>query len=241
MNLPFYRRPTKRRFLPKARENAKTTRSVRRHLLLGSALVLFLGTLPTQAKRRTEGHILTSTILAEAHISDNRNLLVDLPDGYDTSGLHYPVIYLIHGARGAPNDMTGAAVDAAVDKLIADNPILSVILVRPNMSRSPPRSVPFEQYLAREVVPFIDATYRTIPTRHGRAVAGYSLGGADAVFTALSHPELFSMAGAYAMGNFRTGMSNLIRAHKQHRFPLQFWFYWGRNDDVVPSPRSTLR
>jgi hypothetical protein len=45
-----------------------------------------------------------------------------------------------------------------------------------------------------DLIPHIDATYRTLPTRSARAIAGYSMGGYAATRYPLAHPELFSAA-----------------------------------------------
>jgi enterochelin esterase-like enzyme len=53
---------------------------------------------------------------------------------------------------------------------------------------------PVETALVRDLVPAVDATYRTIPTRDGRLVGGYSMGGAGALRLALAHQRLFACA-----------------------------------------------
>jgi enterochelin esterase-like enzyme len=53
---------------------------------------------------------------------------------------------------------------------------------------------PVETALVRDLVPAVDATYCTIPTRDGRLVGGYSMGGAGALRLALAHQRLFACA-----------------------------------------------
>ncbi len=53
----------------------------------------------------------------------------------------------------------------------------------------------YAKFLATEVVPAIDAKYKTIKTRDGRAILGASLGGVTSVHTAIKYPEIFGRVG----------------------------------------------
>jgi len=55
----------------------------------------------------------------------------------------------------------------------------------------------FEDFLLQDVIPYVDARYRTIPSRTQRGVDGFSLGGYTAMMLITRHPELFCSAGAY--------------------------------------------
>jgi acetyl esterase/lipase len=57
-----------------------------------------------------------------------------------------------------------------------------------------------ETSLIKELIPHIDATYRTMASRHGRAIQGMSMGGFGALKLALKYPELFSSVVAFAGG-----------------------------------------
>lgn len=131
---------------------------------------------------------------------------VYLPVGYEDSDLHYPVIYLLHG-RG--DDYYGWLNGVAVlDALIANGDIAPIIAVMPDMPSSDRAGYyidsrytgtdfpaePVETAFFADLIPHIDATYRTIATREGRAVGGYSMGGAGAVRYSLAHPDQFSAA-----------------------------------------------
>jgi len=52
----------------------------------------------------------------------------------------------------------------------------------------------YEGQIVRDLIPHVDATYRTIAAREGRAVAGLSMGGYGALRLALAHPDLFVSA-----------------------------------------------
>jgi pimeloyl-ACP methyl ester carboxylesterase len=167
-------------------------------------------------------------------VADNE-VVIYLPDGYDTSELHYPVVYLLHGNGAAPSTFIsgdGKAVPSLAE-LIANNRIEPLILVMPRLDRNADnaRSPVHERYLAEEVVPLVDANYRTIPTRGARAIAGHSRGGSDTFYMAMTYPDMFSLAGMYSSGfDSPVPPERLIMAHKQHLLPLRFWISVGRND-----------
>jgi endo-1,4-beta-xylanase len=86
-----------------------------------------------------------------------------------------------------------------------------VIAVFPNGGMSwyrdhPDTGINVESMIIDELVPLIDASYRTLPQRESRVIAGYSMGGGGAVHLALKHPDLFSAAASWAgaLINFRT-------------------------------------
>jgi enterochelin esterase-like enzyme len=188
-------------------------------------------------KYRSDEHNITF----QADITNtNRLLLVNVPYDYDTSNLNYPVVYMLHGSGGDAGQVGGRAV---IEDMVANRQIPPVIVVQPSMvPRSGNITTNYQQYLSQDVVNFVDANYRTIPTRNGRAVAGWSMGGTGAIITALNYPEIFSMVGAYAPGDrsLDRDVPKLLRTHKQHHFPLHFFIRHGRNDNVVPSPRPFI-
>ena len=61
--------------------------------------------------------------------------------------------------------------------------------------------VHFETYLTREVIPFIDLTFRTVKAPNSRALAGLSMGGGHTIYTGFRHSDLFT-----ALGIFRPGL-----------------------------------
>jgi S-formylglutathione hydrolase FrmB len=59
-----------------------------------------------------------------------------------------------------------------------------------------PISGTWETYFAKHLIPYIDAHYRTLARREGRAIVGHSTGGFNAVSYGMRHPELFGVIGA---------------------------------------------
>lgn len=138
-----------------------------------------------------------------------KRMHVYLPPDYDTApARRYPVLYLNHG--GGENDSHWIGSGHAhhiLDNLIADGKARPMIIVMPNTGRlvsgTPP--VPGEddactkEYL-NDILPFVDARYRTRPNRESRAVAGLSMGGFVVLNTGLTHLETFGELYVFSSG-----------------------------------------
>jgi len=164
-------------------------------------------------------------------------LSVYLPEGYDTSGAHYPVLYLIHGDRG--NNLTflgggyggvmsDANVSVIVDRLVQEGKIRQLLVACPDMGSAGL----FDEDLLRDVVTFVDANFRTIPDRESRAIAGHSAGGTRSLYMTLRHPEVFSVAGGFASHVNAARLGGLAKAHNQKSYPIRFWLYEGTKDQA---------
>ena len=154
--------------------------------------------------------ILTGSLFAKAPItvaakSDVMKkeipALVILPDDYEKSGKSYPVIYLLHGFGG--NYQTWYHIKPNLPELATSN---QVIFVLPDGATSwywdspVNQNLKYETYVAKELVDFIDSSYRTIKSPKGRAIAGLSMGGHGAMWLALRHKDVFGAAGAISGG-----------------------------------------
>jgi enterochelin esterase-like enzyme len=180
--------------------------------------------------------------------TDKRALSVYLPEDYSTSRVSYPVLYLIHGSGGnnltflgsgygADRWMSDANVSVIVDGLIRERRVTPLIIVCPDVSTAD------QEYVARDLVPFVDRTFRTIPKRGSRAIAGHSAGGFDALNVGLAHPEVFSLAGGLSSAGmelltFRLG--ELAKAHNRKSPPIRFWLYVGINDQYGLAPYNRV-
>jgi len=140
-----------------------------------------------------------------ATLGENINYNVYLPAGYDASAQRYPVIYLLHGRGDSMSAWT--QVKSRLDELIGGGEIPPTIAIMPDAPWSSRASWyvdsaytgtdpgrPVETAFLEDLVPHVDATYRTVADRTGRAIAGYSMGGAGALRYALAHPDLFGAA-----------------------------------------------
>jgi endo-1,4-beta-xylanase len=119
-----------------------------------------------------------------------------LPPGYarDTAR-RYPVIFNLHGASGNETRNVGNAQVLHEGVLAGRWP--EMIMVFPNGGRftmyqdSADGRFPAETTFIKELIPHIDATYRTVAARHGRCIEGFSMGGRGSTHLALKFPELF--------------------------------------------------
>jgi enterochelin esterase-like enzyme len=140
-----------------------------------------------------------------------RKAMVYTPPGYDkNSEVRYPVLYLQHGGgedeSGWPNQ---GKVDIILDNLIASNnakPMLVVMEHGIAIDPAKPATSGFrEQYLSvfpdvvvKELIPMIDTTFRTIPDREHRAMAGLSMGGFQTFQTTLTNLDKFAYIGGFS-------------------------------------------
>lgn len=119
-----------------------------------------------------------------------------LPEAYEPSPTkRFPVIYNLHGNGG--NEFTGLEAAALLDKGIADGRWPPMIMVFPNgghstfYKNSADGRFPIESIFIKELIPFVDKSYRTIASRAGRCIEGFSMGGRGATRLAVKYPELF--------------------------------------------------
>jgi len=116
----------------------------------------------------------------------------------------FPVIYFLHGRGGNESSHLGAFKLLA--EAVAAGTVPPAIYVHAMAGRNsgyvdaPDGSVMGETVVIKELIPHIDATYRTIAERRGRAVQGFSKGGQGALLYAFKFPELFSSVIGYAAG-----------------------------------------
>ncbi len=124
-----------------------------------------------------------------------------LPPGYSTSGVRYPVVYLLHGGGGDAGDAVAQGhLRATMDHLIAGDAEAAAIVVMPDGDDAQwydgiDGRIKNETYVMRDVIPYVDRHYRTIATRGGRAITGVSNGGFGSMLFASKHPGAFVAAG----------------------------------------------
>lgn len=121
-----------------------------------------------------------------------------LPADYATASRRYPVLYLLHGLTGNEDDWwerSRAAEYASRYHLIIVTPGVGDSWYA-NSATDPAGR--YEDAVVRDLIPHIDAEYRTLATREGRAIAGLSMGGLGAMKFALRYPELFAFAASFS-------------------------------------------
>jgi S-formylglutathione hydrolase FrmB len=149
----------------------------------------------------------TDVTFASKAMAGAVHAVVMLPTGYAANPTRrYPVLYLLHGHGGGAMDWTRHGVEGVVGNA-------PVIVVMPDGGydgfyadwygtdldgHTPSPAPAWETFHIRELIPWIDAHYRTIGDRTGRAIAGNSMGGFGSTSYAARHPDLFVAAGAFS-------------------------------------------
>jgi enterochelin esterase family protein len=92
----------------------------------------------------------------------------------------------------------------------------------------------FEEYLLKDVMPFVESKYRVAPGRAKRAIAGLSMGGGQSLNIGFNHLELFSAVGAFsaaAPADFETRFAPVLSDAKATNARLSlFWIGCGKQD-----------
>jgi enterochelin esterase-like enzyme len=130
----------------------------------------------------------------------DRPVLVFLPPGYARErNRRYPVVYALHGySIGAeqwsqeihvPQTIEGAFARGAQEMIVVLPD--SKTMHNGSMYSSSVTTGDFENFIAGDVVTYIDAHYRTIPNRNSRGLVGHSMGGYGASRIGMKHPDVF--------------------------------------------------
>ena len=147
-----------------------------------------------------------------AVVGDDRDFWVYTPANYDPKrGEPYPVLYLLHGLGDESSSWLGVgAANVILDNLIAQGKAKPMVMVTPlgygtaGGGRGTPDMIEFfARALLEEVMPLVEKAYHVSKDRNQRAIAGLSMGGAEATYTGLNHLDRFawigSFSGAYVM------------------------------------------
>jgi len=186
------------------------------------SLLVLLGTIPLAAASipaaSTPSRIVSSEIhsaqFSQSKIGTDpiRKMVVYLPPGYDDSAARYPVIYFVANTFRTyrePFDHNDA--QGVFDRALAAGMIGKFILVSVDMNTvlgsswcvNSPVTGNWEDFMIQELVPYMDAHFRTMPRRESRGLAGEFMGGYCALHVGMRHPEVFGSV--YALHPVGTG------------------------------------
>lgn len=170
--------------------------SLRRIILTAIAILVSISGLSYGSRIVT--HDIESKAFANNMVgwSSSRRVLVYLPDGYEKNNYRYPVIYWIPGWNGFATDEYQKALDNAIRSQKIPNNIAVFIDAREGiLFLNSPVFGNGEDFLVKELIPFIDKTYRTIPDMYNRCLAGHSAGGYTAWALPILNPGVWGAIG----------------------------------------------
>jgi S-formylglutathione hydrolase FrmB len=125
---------------------------------------------------------------------------VYFPADYDSSSRRYPVLYLLHGYTD--NETAWVQFGEAqriADRMANSDEVSPMLIVMPDAGvswyiNSFDGKTKYEDFFVQELIPAIDANYRTRAEKAYRGIAGLSMGGYGTLIMAMKHPDLFVAA-----------------------------------------------
>lgn len=119
----------------------------------------------------------------------------------------FPVLYLIHGQNYNDDQWDRLGVDETADRLIASGELPPLIIVMPrDRSWEQPTEDRFGEALMKDLLPWVDENYRTLPERRYRAIGGLSRGAGWALHLGFSYWESFGAIGMHSLPVFWTDL-----------------------------------
>jgi len=127
---------------------------------------------------------------------------VDLPPSYDASPQrHYPVVYALHGLFEGPGFWERRGLAPILAKLRESGALPELLVVAVDGGNSFFVNGPlglYEDMLTKDLLEHVEATYRVVPGRSGRALLGISMGGYAALHVAFEQPGLFAAVATHS-------------------------------------------
>lgn len=163
---------------------------------------------------------LRDTTWSSVNLGNSRTIRIYTPPGYNMSADSYSVIYVHDGL----DYLSLGSANNVLDYLIAERmiePVIGVFIppVARTAEYSGASAGQFTRFMVDEVVPHIDARYRTRKNPASRAVIGASDGGNISLWLGYHHPELFGLVGAYS-SNVVDSLSRGFRSSQRRDLTL---------------------
>ena len=199
--------------------------------------------------------------------------MIYTPPGYETSSESYPVLYLLHGGGGDEEAwISRGRTNYILDNLIAQGKARPMIVVIPNgnaSATSAPGETPLAlrlkqnggtmrspgamtgekipESLVKDLIPFIEASYRVKASKEYRALAGLSMGGYQTQRTSNLYPVQFDYLGVMSMGLYSMFGSYDKEEHLaqlkalEKADPRLYWIACGKTDFLYQSVVDLLK
>ncbi len=145
--------------------------------------------------------------LKSASLGRDLKFAIQLPPSYDRDAKRrFPVLYFLHGMNGNEGEFERRGVAAAVDNLRQQGKAGEFIIVAPDGQNSfylnSKNGDKYEDAIIKDLIPYIEKTYRAVGKTEGRAIQGISMGGWGALLLAFKHPDMFSSVTAHSAALF---------------------------------------
>lgn len=165
---------------------------MRHHLVSGLVFLACVNYAPAQ-----DVVTVVEDSLSSNAVRATMKFLVVLPKNYRHMDERHPTVYLLHGFGG---DRTDWVFRTELVRYASDYRFLFVCPDAHNSwyTNTPDGKLKYEQYILEELIPYVQRKYRTLSTRHGRIVAGLSMGGYGALKFALKYPDRFIFAASFS-------------------------------------------
>ncbi len=149
----------------------------------------------TQDCAETTGTVETFEVNAGSEITLESKIY--LPPCYEADpDAVFPVLYLFHGQGGNVDTWLKAGAFSTADELISKGDIGPALIVLPPTMAF---DSTFDVVFANVIVPYVDANYRTVPSRHYRALGGMSAGAGLALRIGAQQPQIASVWGLHSV------------------------------------------
>ena len=171
--------------------------------LFATIVMLMVVAAGAQARGRLVTIMVHSPGLERSSTGDDatRKVIIYLPEAYATSTRRFPVIYLLHGYKGAADQWTSDKdwnIQTEMDKAIVGG-LKPMIVVMPDAHTRAGGSFyvnssadgRWEDFIVHDLVRSIDGRFRTFRRPSSRAIAGHSMGGYGALYISFRHPDVF--------------------------------------------------
>ncbi len=151
----------------------------------------------------TKGQVMDGYFKSDV-VGRRQHYFIYLPPCYDAnSEVRYPVVYLLHGIPMDEHHWLDEGLVDTADKLIGSGELPPFIVVMPHgdyalYTDTSGGDKSFEGVLVNELIPAIDARFRTLADAEHRAIGGISRGGVWALEIAFTHPDLFDAVGGHS-------------------------------------------
>jgi enterochelin esterase-like enzyme len=191
------------------------------------------------------GAVATVRYIATALGGAQREMVVYTPPGYEKGASSYPVLYLIHGGGDTAGSWsTVGRANNILDNLLAEQKARPMIVVMPSgwtpsggqVMTSDATKDPFNDEMMKDIIPFVEANYRTLATPDNRALSGLSMGGIQTLNTGLHNLGTFRYVAVMSSGWITEADRSFFYQTEAAKIPTYntqlklFWWGWGQTD-----------